>query len=150
LQAKQLLAELQPNSTTACTADTAAPDAAEDSSTGQPQADSRCCSHDLLAQMALRLAQRGYDVSLRTSCPCRAEGSEQQAAGQQDGSCAMMGLRHSFIRVSQPGMETSPAIVVDPCFREQFEIPHTSDRSVAKQSDAGTVLLQLNVGSRTL
>jgi hypothetical protein len=41
----------------------------------------------------------------------------------------MIGLRHSFIRVVQPGMETSPAIIVDPCFREQFQIPHTTDRS---------------------
>jgi hypothetical protein len=79
--------------------------------------------------MALPLAQRGYEVSLRTSCPCRADSSEQQAAGQQEGPCAMIGLRHSFIRVVQPGMETSPAIIVDPCFREQFEIPHTTDRS---------------------
>ncbi|KAF6262581.1 hypothetical protein COO60DRAFT_1495678 [Scenedesmus sp. NREL 46B-D3] len=126
-QAAQLLAGLQPDSTASC-ATNAAAIAADDSSIEQPQAESGCCLDDLLTQMALRLAQRGYDVSLRTSYPCRAESSEEQAPGQREGSCAMMGLRHSFIRVAQPGMETSPSIIVDPCFREQFEIPHTSDR----------------------
>lgn len=130
LQASQLCAELQSSSMAACAASPAADDAAGSSSTDseQPEAQPRCCSDDLLAELALRLAQRGYEVALRTSCPCRADSSEAQAAGQQEGPPPMIGLRHSFIRVVQPGMETSPAIVVDPCFREQFEIPHATDR----------------------
>uniref|UniRef100_A0A383W9J7 Uncharacterized protein n=1 Tax=Tetradesmus obliquus TaxID=3088 RepID=A0A383W9J7_TETOB len=129
-QASQLCAELQSSSMAACAASPAADDAAGSSSTDleQPQELPRCCSEDLLAELALRLAQRGYEVALRTSCPCRAESSEAQAAGQQEGPPPMIGLRHSFIRVVQPGMETSPAIVVDPCFREQFETPHATDR----------------------
>jgi hypothetical protein len=36
-------------------------------------------------------------------------------------------LSHSFVRVIQPGELTVP-VVVDPSFREQFEIPHPTAR----------------------
>lgn len=78
--------------------------------------------------LALRLAWRGYDVVLRTSCPV-ADSSEQQRAAAAVKEGNMMGLKHTFIRITQPGLEeTNPAVVVDPCFREQFEMAHITDR----------------------
>lgn len=99
----------------------------------------------LVCLLALRLAGRGYTVLLRTSCPSSlAEPAGQeppQAAAQAppaahapgggrdgSGSGCMMGLRHTFVRVAQPvgAWETSAPLLVDPGFRDAFEISESA------------------------
>lgn len=88
--------------------------------------------------LAIRLACRGYDVVLRTCFPdSEAAGMWQQQQAQQQDTAATnpgllaSGLRHTFLRVSQPADELSveqPTLIVDPFFREQFELPHATPR----------------------
>lgn len=99
--------------------------------------------------LAHRLACRGYDVVLRTCFPlldidaAGKEDSHQQQQHQHhhqqrkqrhsSGSELLAsGLRHTFVRVSQPVPAEEavvlPTVIVDPLFRDEFEMPHATDR----------------------
>lgn len=91
--------------------------------------------------LAVRLACRGYDVVLRTAFPsCDAiTGADKGGLGQQDALQVAAdelpvaaGLRHTFVRVSSPlpaeEAAVLPTVIVDPLFRDQFEMPHPTPR----------------------
>jgi uncharacterized protein (TIGR01615 family) len=94
----------------------------------------------LLVRLALRLAGRGYAVVLRTCCPSLdAVAVEQQPehAAQQPSPASAGGsvlpaarLRHTFLRVAQPGCEqhVQAAVLVDPSFAGQFSMAHATAR----------------------
>lgn len=87
--------------------------------------------------LAVRLACRGYDVLLRTCFPSvegTAAGNDMHGQTEQQpaGELVASGLRHTYLRVSQPmpADETVllPSVIVDPAFKDQFEMPHPSKR----------------------
>lgn len=156
LQAARLLAELrdvqadqQPGGTQAATpqaepgsASTAvsAPTTPEASVVSGP-ADA-ASQPSLAVMLALRLACRGYDVVLRTCFPAfptlpalDSEHAPKDPAAQdnkQDSDLLAAGLRHTFVLVSQPvpadEVAVLPTVIVDPLFRDQFVMPHPTQR----------------------
>jgi uncharacterized protein (TIGR01615 family) len=86
--------------------------------------------------LAVRLACRGYDVVLRTCFPALdSEHGPKDPAGQdnkQGSDLLAAGLRHTFVLVSQhvPADEAVvlPTVIVDPLFRDQFVMPHPTER----------------------
>lgn len=92
----------------------------------------------LAVMLGLRLACRGYGVVLRTCFPSLDSPGQQEAGveGKQQAAPELMvvGLRHTFVRVSQPVPAEEavvlPTVIVDPVFRESFEMPHPTPRWV--------------------
>jgi hypothetical protein len=96
------------------------------SSTGEGSSSANISEHDkLVCCLALRLSCHGYDVIIRRSCPSLEQHGEEGSMKTPEG--VAMGLRHAFVRVEQPGEISSP-LVVDPCFRDLFVIPHPTER----------------------
>lgn len=76
-------------------------------------------SHLSVAELADTLRKLGYPVKLRTAL-----------GGGWGGSC-LRNLRHSYLAVTLAGDGSGPAaqtVLVDPRFKEQFEIAHTTPR----------------------
>jgi hypothetical protein len=148
LQAAHLLAELHKQDQQRAASQQAA-------STQQPStspADTAAASQpspSLAVQLAIRLAARGYDVVLRTCFPTLHGGvadddantsssQEQQHKQQQQQrqgtahNLLASGLRHTFVRVSQPlhahEAVVLPAVIVDPLFKDQWVMPHATQR----------------------
>jgi hypothetical protein len=128
VQAAHLLAELQQSSQQ------------QPSSSGSLAA-APASEPSLIVMLAVRLACRGYDVVLRTAFPsCDViTGADKGRNGQQDVLQAAAdelpvasGLRHTFLRVSSPlpaeEAVVLPTVIVDPLFRDQFEMPHPTPR----------------------
>lgn len=67
-------------------------------------------------ELADTLRRLGYAVKIRT------------ALGGGSGGACLRSLRHSFLTVSVPGPSGSMSYVLDPRFRDQFEIAHTTPR----------------------
>ena len=67
-------------------------------------------------ELADTLRRLGYAVKIRT------------ALGGGSGGACLRSLRHSFLTVSVPGPSGSMAYVLDPRFRDQFEIAHATPR----------------------
>ncbi|EFN52138.1 expressed protein [Chlorella variabilis] len=74
---------------------------------GQPQT---------VPELADTLRRLGYAVKLRT------------ALGGGSGGACLRSLRHSFLTVSVSGTSGSMSYVLDPRFRDQFEIAHATPR----------------------
>lgn len=102
--------------------------AAQPAVLSSPAADGSCSNFELLPLLALRLAWRGYEVVIRTSVPTSYGSNSDGLVTGSDGNA--VGLKHTFVRAVQPGLEAdvSPAVVIDPCFQEHFKIPHMTDR----------------------
>jgi hypothetical protein len=140
LQAAHLLAELQekarhsvglqaaqPPVSSNPTAQPAAPEAAAEPPQQQPS---------LPVMLAVRLACRGYDVVLRTCLPALDSSEpDKDLNGQHKQTAEILGgsgLRHTFVRVSQPVPAEEavvlPTVIVDPLFTDQFQMPHPTKR----------------------
>lgn len=146
LQAAHLLAELQEKARHSVgpqavqqpdsSASTAQPAALEAAAT---QAAGGCHPNQpsLAVMLAVRLACRGYDVVLRTCLPALdnsepdkvINGQHKQATAAE---LVASGLRHTFVRVSQPVPAEEavvlPTVIVDPLFADQFQMPHPTKR----------------------
>lgn len=146
LQAAHLLAELQEKArqgaadTSAAAAAAAAPADAASGQQQTPASSSSCPGSELslAVMLAVRLACRGYDVHLRTCFPCLEQEGQQPAASEH---LMAGGLRHTFVRVSQPVPADEavvlPTVIVDPRFGDQFQMPHPTPRCVTRNSTMG-------------
>lgn len=101
-----------------------------------PGTGSSAAEPSLAVMLGLRLACRGYDVVLRTCFPSLDSSGQHELGGKgkQQAAADLMavGLRHTFVRVSQPVPAEEavvlPTVIVDPLFRDQFEMPHPTAR----------------------
>lgn len=73
-------------------------------------------SRDDIAKLVQKLTGLGYRVHLRSAL-----------GGGEGGEC-LRNLRHSFLCCTVPSQNSAVRYIVDPHFKEQFEIAHVTDR----------------------